>query len=98
MKRLRKILFRILLLSGIILFFGLNVYSHYTFRSNSIELSSTANNTGKSYSQDYDTYDDDQIIYTSDFSPSVELSYQIFQSDFLILKYSIFFWQPPKIS
>jgi hypothetical protein len=98
MKRQIKILFRILLLLSIFLFLEINVYTHNTIHPNIIELSSKANNAENNLSQECDTYDEDFIIYTSGFNTLVEENTQIFHHSFSILKNSVSFWQPPKIS
>ena len=100
MKNNRKISFGIIFTLAVLFCFGIHAYSHSGIRSFNIELSSGSNNGGNSFSSDIDSFDDDQNFHVIESSSLVESISQmpIPRSFFLINKFFLSVWQPPKIS
>lgn len=80
--------------------YGINTYSNFNFHLLSIELSANSNSIESDLISDYDSFDDDQIDFTNEFSSLVENKYQlvILQNSLIILNSYFSVWQPPKIS
>lgn len=100
MKIHRKILFRIIFLLTVFFCYGINTYSNYNFHPFSLEFPASTNSIENDLISDYDSFDDDQINFTNEFSTLVENNYQlvITQNSLLILNSFFSVWQPPKIS
>jgi hypothetical protein len=100
MKIHRKILFGILLTLAVLFCFGMKVYSNSNIRSFSVELSSGPSSDEFSFFSDIDSFDDDQIKQINEIRSFVEHRSQlpIPQNYFLIFKFLVSVWQPPKIS
>jgi len=99
MKRLRIILFRIIFSLAVFFCFGLSSNSIYNFQPYSIALSADANSAMNSLIFDVDSFDDDQINGTNEYSSFKVLKPQtlIQQNCSLILNSFFSVWLPPKI-
>jgi hypothetical protein len=100
MKIYQKISFRILFSLTILFCFGLYSYSNYDRQNCIPELSAGTNSVESSLIPDIDSLNDDQINHTDKFSSIVERENHIPVANdcFLILKFCISVWQPPKLS
>lgn len=98
MKIHRKLLFRIIIFSAVLLCYGVNVYSNFNVPSYNIELSTGTNGDDNSMSSDNDSYNEDQINQPDGFRLPGEplLKNPIPKDDFLNYNYCFSVWQPPK--
>jgi hypothetical protein len=100
MKSNRKIFPGLLIGLTILFCLGLDAHSNPIVRSFTIELSSGSNNVENSFSSDIDSVDDDQNSPVFERSSSVESDSHmpITRHFFLVNKFFLSVWQPPKIS
>jgi hypothetical protein len=100
MKSHQKISFRIIFSLTVLFCFGLNPYSSYDKQRCIVEFSSVANSDGNSFIPDIDSFNDDQITQTDKISSLAEPKNQLPapRDSFLIFKFCISVWQPPKLS
>jgi hypothetical protein len=100
MKSNRKITFGILITLTVLCCFGAHAYSIPGVPFFAIELSTGSNHGEGSFSSDIDSFEDDQNYHVIETSSVVEPVSQIPvpRNYFLINKFFLSFWQPPKIS
>ena len=100
MRSNRNISFGILITLAVLFCFGIHAYSNSGIRSYNIELSSCSNNGENSFSSEIDSFDDDQNSHFIESSSLLESKSQmpIPRNFFLINKFVLSVWQPPKIS
>ena len=100
MKICRKISFGILFTLIYIFCFELFSYSNNQIGSYCTELLAGSKNVEHSFSLEIDSFDDDQIYRTNEMSLWVERRSQMLipRNSFLIHKFFLSVWQPPKIS
>ncbi len=100
MKRNRHISFGFLIALAVLLCFGTDAYSNPGAISFTIELSSGSNNVANNFCSDIDSCDDDQISHATESCSVAEYQFQmpIPGNLFLINKFFLSVWQPPKIS
>jgi hypothetical protein len=100
MKTNRKIALGFIFTLAVLICFGMHGHLYSGILTSGVELSSGSNNVGNSVSSDIDSSDDDQISCAIESSSLVEPLSQIPvpRNLFLIQKFSLSVWQPPKIS
>lgn len=98
MKVSKHILFRLLFLTAILFCLGLEVYTYYNTPVCNTELSSELNCEANNVLSSVDSFDDDHINQVDEPFYSVEQKVHLsFSNDsFLLNKFSISNWQPPK--
>ena len=100
MRKSPKIFFGIIFTLAVLFCFGIIDNSHSNIQLFSIALSVGSNSDGNSFRTDIDSFDDDQnspVIESSSVTESIS-QLPIPRKFFLINKFSLSVWQPPKIS
>lgn len=100
MKKNRKISFGLLIALSVLLCFGIDPYAHSDIRSFTVEMSSGSENLENCFCSDIDSFNHDQ---NSQVAESCSLADYLIQMPtprnlFLINKFFLSVWQPPKIS
>jgi hypothetical protein len=100
MKNKRNISFGILITLTVLFCFGIHAYSNSSIRGYSIELSLCSHDGETGFSADIDSCDDDQNFHVVESNSLLESISQmpIPCQFFLIKKFILSVWQPPKIS